>query len=96
MTVAWCGHFKFKSGPFVLAVVASGGIAFFKSCLAVPDSRYGHAVFSAAPLKTIQAIITLIVFAVFWVVYLNKPLRWNHAVGFCILVMAACVLFSCW
>jgi uncharacterized protein (DUF486 family) len=93
MTIAWYGHLKFKSTPLLLAVVVSWGIAFIEYCLAVPANRFGHSVYSAAQLKTMQEIITLIVFAVFSVSYLGESLRWNHAVGFCLLIGAAFFIF---
>ena len=65
MTFAWYGHLKFKTAPLLLVIVISWGIAFFEYCLAVPANRIGHQVYSAAQLKTMQEIITLLVFAVF-------------------------------
>ncbi len=38
--------------------------------------------FSAAQLKTIQEVITLVVFCVFSVVYLKEELKWNYIAGF--------------
>jgi uncharacterized protein len=93
MTIAWYGHLKFKSSPLMLAILVSWGIAFIEYCLAVPANRIGHAVYSAAQLKTMQEIITLIVFAVFSVTYLGESLRWNHLAGFCLLVGAAFMIF---
>ena len=81
MTIAWYGHLKFKAHPLWLVVLASWGIAFFEYVLQVPANRYGHAVYSAAELKTIQEVISLSVFVVFAVYYLDEPLRWNHLVG---------------
>ena len=52
----------------------SWGIAFVEYCFAVPANRYGNAVYSAAQLKTIQEVITLVVFAGFSVIYLKEPL----------------------
>ena len=49
------------------------GIAFVEYCLAVPANRYGHAIYSAAQLKTIQEVMTLVVFAVFSWAYLGAP-----------------------
>ena len=59
-------------------VLASWGIAFIEYCLAVPANRYGHAIYSAAELKTMQEVITLVVFCGFSVLYLKEPLGWNH------------------
>ena len=40
----------------------------------MPANRWGSAVYSAAQLKTMQEVITLIVFAGFSVLYLKEPL----------------------
>jgi len=82
MTFAWYGHLKFKESPLALVVLASWGIAFFEYWLAVPANRWGSAVYSAAQLKTMQEVITLIVFAAFSILYLKEPLGWNHVLGF--------------
>ncbi|MEW5827234.1 MAG: DMT family protein [Candidatus Bipolaricaulota bacterium] len=89
MTLAWYGHLKFKNSPLWAAILASWGIALLEYCLQVPANRMGHGQFTAAQLKTIQEVITLVVFAAFSVVYLKEPLRWNHFVGFLLLVLAA-------
>jgi len=94
MTTAWYGHLKFTDRPLWLVIVASWGIAFFEYCLAVPANRYGRAVYSAAELKTMQEVITLIVFAGFSVVYLKEVLTWNHAVGFGFIGLGAFFVFQ--
>jgi uncharacterized protein len=94
MTFAWYGHLKYKSAPLFLTIVVSWGIAFFEYCFQVPANRIGHNCnYSAAQLKTIQEIITLVVFSVFSILYLGEHLKWNHAVGFVLLVAAAAFLF---
>jgi uncharacterized protein (DUF486 family) len=93
MTVAWYGHLKFKSVALPLVILASWGIAFIEYCLAVPANRIGHAVYSAAELKTIQEVITLIVFAGFSVFVLKEPLGWNHAIGFLLIALGAAFVF---
>ncbi|MFN3959594.1 MAG: DMT family protein [Parvularculaceae bacterium] len=94
MTLAWYGHLKFKSAPLLIVIVASWGIAFVEYCLAVPANRIGHAVYSAAQLKTIQEVITLVVFAVFSVIYLKEQLTINHAIGFCLIALGAWFVFK--
>jgi uncharacterized protein (DUF486 family) len=94
MTLAWYGHLNFKSKPLWLVVVASWGIAFVEYCLAVPANRYGHAVYSAAELKTIQEVITLVVFAAFSVLYLKEALGWNHLIGFALIAAGAAFVFA--
>lgn len=93
MTVAWYGHLNFKSVPLWTVVIVSWGIAFFEYCFAVPANRYGHEVYSAAQLKTIQEVITLTVFAGFSVLVLQEPLTINHAVGFGLIAAGAFFIF---
>jgi hypothetical protein len=93
MTLAWYGHLKFKSTPLLVVIVASWGIAFIEYCLAVPANRIGHAVYSAAQLKTMQEVITLVVFAIFSVVYLKEQLTINHAIGFALIALGAWFVF---
>jgi uncharacterized protein len=93
MTFAWYGHLKFKSSPLLIVIVVSWGIAFFEYCLAVPANRIGHAVWSAAELKTMQEVITLIVFAGFSVVVLKEPLGWNQLGGFALIAAGAALVF---
>jgi len=94
MTIAWYGHLKYKQAPLFLVIVASWLIAFFEYCFQVPANRIGHGTFSAAQLKTIQEVITLLVFSVFSVVYLKEALRWNHVVGFLLIVLAVLFIFK--
>ena len=78
------------------AVLVSWGIAFFEYWLAVPANRWGSAVYSAAQLKTMQEVITLVVFAGFSVLYLKEPLGWNHALGFAFIAAGAFLIFHKW
>jgi uncharacterized protein (DUF486 family) len=94
MTFAWCGHLKFTSKPLWLVILVSWGIALFEYCLAVPANRYGHVVYSTAEIKTMQEVITLIVFAVFSVCYLQEAITINHAVGFALIALGAFFVFK--
>lgn len=94
MTFAWYGHLKHKDKALWLVILVSWGIAFFEYCLQVPANRMGSSVFTTVQLKTIQEVLTLIVFAGFSVWYLGEPLRWNHAVGFAFLVAAVFFIFK--
>lgn len=94
MTFAWYGHLRFTDRPLWLVVVASWGIAFVEYCFAVPANRIGHAAYSTAQLKTMQEVITLLVFAAFSVLYLREPLTWNHAVGFAFIALGAFFVFE--
>ncbi len=93
MTFAWYGHLKFPGQALWLVILASWGIAFFEYCLAVPANRIGHQVWSAAELKTMQEVITLIVFAGFSFAYLGESLTINHLVGFVLIAAGAAFVF---
>jgi uncharacterized protein (DUF486 family) len=93
MTLAWYGHLRFKEVPLIWVIVVSWGIAFVEYCLAVPANRWGNAVYSTAQLKTIQEVITLLVFAGFSVLYLKEPLTWNYAIGFGLVATGAFFIF---
>ena len=94
MTFAWYGHLKYTNRPLLLVILVSWGIAFFEYCLQVPANRYGFAVYNPAQLKAIQEIISLTVFVGFSVLYLGAAVRWNHLVGFALIVAAAFFLFK--
>lgn len=93
MTFAWYGHLKYKGSPLLIAVMASWGIALFEYCLAVPANRIGSEVYSTAQLKTMQEVITLIVFAGFSVFWLKETLTLNHAIGFMLIACGAAFVF---
>jgi uncharacterized protein len=93
MTFAWYGHLRYTNRPLLLVVLVSWGIAFFEYCLQVPANRIGYAVYSPAQLKTIQEIITLLVFVVFSVTWLGAAIKWNQVVGFVLIVVAAFFIF---
>lgn len=94
MTFAWYGHLRFKAAPLYAVILISWGIAFFEYVLQVPANRIGHGRFSAAELKTIQEVITLVVFMVFSVLYLDEAIRWNHALGFGFIAVGAVLVFK--
>ncbi len=93
MTFAWYGHLKFGAKPLWIVVLISWGVAFFEYWLAVPANRIGHQVYSAAELKTIQEVITLLVFAVFSVAWLGEKLTVNHLIGFALIAGGAFFIF---
>jgi hypothetical protein len=96
MTFAWYGHLKFREVPLYKVILVSWLIAFFEYCFQVPANRIGSYEFTAAQLKTIQEVITLTVFAVFSVLYLKQPMRWNYLAGFALIVAAVAVIFKKW
>ncbi|MGE5513325.1 MAG: DMT family protein [Bacteroidota bacterium] len=94
MTFAWYGHLKYTDRPLWLVVIVSWSIAFIEYCLAVPANRYGSAVYSPAQLKTMQEVITLVVFAGFSVLYLKTSFTLNHLVGFALIAAGAFFVFK--
>lgn len=96
MTFAWYGHLKFKHLPLWQVILACWLIALVEYCFQVPANRLGHAQFSAAQLKTIQEVITLVVFSAFSVFYLREALKWNYLVGFAFIAAAVFFIFHKW
>jgi len=94
MAFAWYGHLKVEHRPLWIIILVSWGIAFFEYWLAVPANRIGHQVYSAAELKTMQEVITLLVFAGFSVLYLGEKLTVNHLVGFGFIGLGAFFIFK--
>ena len=93
MTFAWYGHLKYKHAPLLTVILVSWGIAFFEYSLMVPANRMGSAVYSVVQLKTLQEIITLVVFAGFSAWNLGQPLKWNHYAAFVLIIGAAFLMF---
>ena len=94
MTFAWYGHLRnLASSPWYVAALVSWGIALFEYLLQVPANRIGHGIFSAAQLKMLQEVITLVVFCGFSVWWLGESLKWNHLVAFGFLLVGAGFMF---
>ena len=94
MTIAWYWHLKYHHFPLWSVVLISWGVAFFEYCLAVPANRIGYTVWTAAQLKTMQEVITLVVFALFAVLYLGEQFTLNHLAGFALLAGGAYFIFA--
>src|SRR5436305_11534475 len=88
MTFAWYGHLKYRNSPLWIAIVVSWLIAFAEYCFQVPANRIGSYQFTTAQLKTIQEVITLLVFSVFSLTYLREDFRWNYVIAFAFIVGA--------
>jgi len=94
MTFAWYGHLKYRNSPLWMAILASWAIAFVEYCFQVPANRIGYGEFTGAQLKTIQEVITLIIFMFFSVLYLREPLKWNYVAGFLLIIVAVSLIFK--
>lgn len=96
MTFAWYGHLKYKSTPLWIAIFVSWMIALAEYCFQVPANRIGSYQYTAAQLKTIQEVITLVIFSGFSVLYLKEDLKWNYLVGFAMIIGAVFFIFRKW
>ena len=88
MTFAWYGHLKhFEQRVWIVAAIASWGIALFEYRLMVPANRIGYAGgLSLAQLKITQEVITLAVFVPFAVYYMKQPVKLDFLwAGLCLL-----------
>jgi uncharacterized protein (DUF486 family) len=105
MTFAWYGHLKlkdykwFEALPLIGIILISWGIALFEYIFQVPANRIGFkengGPFTLLQLKVLQEVITLVVFMVFSLVFFkNETFRWNHLVGFVLLVLAVYFIFK--
>lgn len=78
MTFAWYGHLKdLRDRPWLVAALASWGIALFEYLIQVPANRIGSSVMTLPQLKIVQEVVTLCVFVPFVVLYFKQPLRWD-------------------
>jgi uncharacterized protein (DUF486 family) len=95
MTFAWYGHLKYgHAWPLWKAILVSWCIALIEYCLAVPANRWGYTHFSGFQLKIMQEVITLTIFLVFGVLFLQEKVNWNYIVAFCLLIAAAVFAFA--
>lgn len=79
MTFAWYAHLKeLNNKPWIIAALASWGIALFEYLLQVPANRIGYTTLSLGQLKILQEIITLSVFVPFAFFYMKEPLKLDY------------------
>ena len=100
MTFAWYGHLKLQATgtssnwPLYAIILFSWGVAFFEYCFQVPANRMGHEVYNVVQLKTIQEVITLVIFSLFSVLYLKEQFKWNYLIGFVFIILAVFFIFK--
>ncbi|MBI4825412.1 MAG: DMT family protein [Nitrospirae bacterium] len=92
MTFAWYAHLRNLSDrTWIIAALASWGIAFFEYMFQVPANRIGYTVMSLPQLKIMQEVITLAVFVPFSLIYMRQALSWNYL--WASLCMAGAIFF---
>ena len=86
MTFAWYAHLReLNHKPWLVAALASWGIALFEYLFQVPANRIGYTVLSVGALKIIQEVITLSLFVPFALLYLKEPLKLDYLwAGLCL------------
>lgn len=105
MTLAWYGHLKmaeykwFTKLGLLAVILISWGIAFFEYTAQVPANKIGFrgngGPFTLVQLKVIQEVITLVIFTLFTVIFFkNETLKWNHFIGFILLIAAVYFIFK--
>ena len=94
MTFAWYGHLRHKNSALWIVILVSWGIAFLEYCFQVPANRMGHEVYNVVQLKTIQEVITLVIFSLFSVLYLKEQFKWNYLIGFIFIILAVFFIFK--
>ena len=94
MTFAWYAHLKaMNNQPWLLAALASWGIALFEYLLQVPANRIGYTVYSLPQLKILQEVVTLAVFVPFALLYMKAELKWDFLWAALCLVGAVYFMF---
>lgn len=104
MTFAWYGHLKLQemkvinNWPLIGVILLSWSMAFFEYSLQIPANRIGFqgngGPFTLVQLKVIQEVITLIIFAIFTMLFFQgETLKWNHLAAAICLVMAVYFVF---
>ncbi len=102
MTFAWYGHLKWfgpDSSPSAFPlkiIVISWLIAFFEYCFQVPGNRIGKNVehLSLGQLKIMQEVITLTVFCIFAITFMQERLHWRFFVAFGLMLGAVALVFT--
>jgi uncharacterized protein (DUF486 family) len=87
MTFAWYAHLKnLAASPWIVAALASWGIALFEYLFQVPANRIGYTELSLSQLKILQEVITLTVFVPFAMLYMRTPFKWDYVwAGACLI-----------
>ena len=88
MTFAWYAHLRNMSGkPWIVAALASWGIALFEYLIQVPANRIGYdGGITLAQLKIIQEVVTLSVFVPFSIFYMKQGFKLDFVwAGLCLI-----------
>lgn len=94
MTFAWYAHLKhMNQKPWLVAALASWGIALFEYLLQVPANRIGYTAMTLPQLKILQEVITLTVFVPFVLIYMRQPIKLDYLWAACCMLGAVYFVF---
>ncbi len=94
MTFAWYAHLKdLSTKPWLVAALASWGIALFEYLLQVPANRNGITVMQLGQLKILQEVIALSVFVPFSILYMKQKLSLDYLWASMCIAAAAYFIF---
>ena len=105
MVMAWYGHLKFAEWKWfnklglIAIILISWLIALLEYVFQVPANKIGFkgngGPFSLIQLKLLQEVITLVVFAIFTLVFFKtETFRTNHIIAFVFLILAVYFMFK--
>ncbi|WP_100612557.1 DMT family protein [Confluentibacter lentus] len=105
MVMAWYGHLKFAEWKWfnklglVAIILISWFIALFEYAFQVPANKIGFKAnggpFSLLQLKLLQEVITLVVFAIFTLIFFKtETFKTNHIIAFIFLILAVYFMFK--
>ena len=102
MTFAWYGHLKWFNADIarntfpLKIIVVSWLIAFLEYCFQVPGNRIGKNVehLSLGQPKIMQEVITVAVFCVFTLTFMQERLHWRFFVAFGLMLAAVAIVFT--
>lgn len=93
VTIGCHGRPGHKDTALWIVEMVRRGIAVFDCWLVVPVNRMGHSACSAAQLKTVLHLITLMAFAAFSVFWLKQAISWQTGLGFGFIAFGAALVF---
>lgn len=105
MTLAWYGHLKWKTLPWLNKyglpglVLFSWMIALFEYIMMVPANRLGSREtggnLDLFQLKILQEVISILVFVlVVQFIFKGEALHWRYVVAFCLIMIAVWLVFT--
>ena len=96
MTAAWYWHLRYKEVPLFKVILISWGLALSNIAWRCRPIATAMRSITPAQLKTMQEVITFVVFAAFSYFYLREPITLNQGLGFALIAAGAFFVFHKW